>query len=153
MADDPPKELCDAIAEGRALMICGAGVSRAAAGGAAPGWAQLIKDAHAAAKIDASPDAPWIAACEPFLRSKDAAQWLRAADIIQEELGGPTGDRYGAFLRSRLAPLKCADAALLDAVAKCAAAGNRVATTNYDHLISHHLRRDRVDWTEPGLPR
>jgi hypothetical protein len=35
MADVPPKELTDAIAEGRPLIVCGAGVSRAATDGAA----------------------------------------------------------------------------------------------------------------------
>jgi hypothetical protein len=35
MADVPPKELTAAIAAGRALIVCGAGVSRAATDGAA----------------------------------------------------------------------------------------------------------------------
>ena len=44
MPDAPPAELKSAIADGRALIICGAGVSRAATNGAAPGWERLIRD-------------------------------------------------------------------------------------------------------------
>jgi hypothetical protein len=42
MADLPPKELKAAIAAGRALIVCGAGVSMAATGGTAPSWARLM---------------------------------------------------------------------------------------------------------------
>ena len=42
MADAPPEELVKAIAEGRALIVCGAGVTRLATDGKAPGWADLI---------------------------------------------------------------------------------------------------------------
>ncbi len=45
MVDDPPRDLRDAIAEGRALVVCGAGVSQSATNRVAPGWAQLIRDA------------------------------------------------------------------------------------------------------------
>ena len=70
MADDPPKDLCDAIAEGRALIVCGAGVSRAATDGQAPGWAQLIKDALAeAAKRGGGIAQPWAKACEALISS------------------------------------------------------------------------------------
>ena len=103
------------------------------------------------AKVEQPGDAGWIRACEALLSPDErASEWLLAADIIQGKLGGIRGEQYGAFLRSRLAPLKSVDAALLNAIAKCAAAGNRIATTNYDHLLSHHLRRDRVDWTQPA---
>jgi hypothetical protein len=61
MPDDPPKDLSGAIAEGRALVICGAGVSRAATDGQAPGWALLIKDAlaKAAARRERGTKQPW----------------------------------------------------------------------------------------------
>ena len=150
MADPPPKELKAAIAAGRALIVCGAGVSMAATGGAAPGWAQLIKDGLALAEAQcAADDKGWVKGARAFLKSKKNADWLRAADVIQEKLGGPSGGPYRAFLKQHLATLKNARPALLRAIERLAAAKNPIATTNYDHLISHALRCDRVDWTDP----
>ena len=64
MADEPPRDLRDAIVQGRALIVCGAGVSRAATDGVALGWAQLIKEALAeAAKGNAGMAQPWAKAC------------------------------------------------------------------------------------------
>jgi hypothetical protein len=88
MPDAAPAELKAAIAEGRTLIICGAGVSRAATNGAAPGWAQLIKDALGVAKVEQPGDAGWVKACEALLSPDErASEWLLAADIIQGKLG------------------------------------------------------------------
>jgi hypothetical protein len=149
MADVPPRELTDAIAAGRALIVCGAGVSRAATGGAAPGWAQLIKDGLAeAAKLNGGPGKPWVKACEALLASDEVGDWLNAADDIQAKLGGPSGGEYRAFFRQRLGGLKATHPAIPSALKRLADAGNRVATTNYDHLISDGLDCDRADWTD-----
>ena len=85
MADDPPKELTDAIAEGRALLICGAGVSQAATNGAAPGWATLIKEALAEAGAQTGGmDQKWVRGCQEFLESETVEDWLNAAETIQK---------------------------------------------------------------------
>ena len=149
MADPPPKELKAAIAAGRALIVCGAGVSMAATGGAAPGWAQLVKDgvAHAASLCNAD-DTEWADACRILLQKPKSANWLRAADMVQAKLGGPAGGPYRAFLKERLGGLKPANPHILRSLKRLADAGNRIATTNYDHLISHALRWDRVDWSD-----
>jgi hypothetical protein len=149
MADVPPNELKAAIAEGRALIVCGAGVSRAATDGAAPGWAQLIREGLAeAAKLNGGRDKPWVKACEALLASDEVGDWLNAADDIQKKLGGPTGGLYRAFFKQRLGGLKATHPAILSALKRLADAGNRLATTNYDHLISQALRWDRADWTD-----
>jgi hypothetical protein len=74
------------IAGGRALLVCGAGVSRAVPGDAAKGWKGLVESA-----IDAAPKEPgedWSATCKRILSSKDSAMWLSAARKAQEEFGG-----------------------------------------------------------------
>ena len=149
MADVPPKDLTDAIAAGRALIVCGAGVSRAATDGAAPGWAKLIEEGLAeAAKLNGGPGKPWVKACEALLASDEVGDWLNAANTIQAKLGGPSGGPYRAFFKQRIGGLKATHPAILHALKKLADAGARVATTNYDHLISQALHRDRADWTD-----
>jgi tetratricopeptide (TPR) repeat protein len=149
MADVPPNELKAAIAAGRALIVCGAGVSRAATDGKAPGWAKLIEEGlEEAAKLNGGRDKPWVKACEALLASDEVGDWLNAADDIQAKLGGPSGGPYRAFFRQRLGGLKATRPAILRAIKRLADAGNRIATTNYDHLISQALHWDRADWTD-----
>jgi SIR2-like domain len=149
MADDPPRDLRDALAEGRALVVCGAGISRAATDGTAPGWTQLIKDALAeAAQRKGGTALPWAKACEALISSDQVDDWLNAANTIQQKLGGPAGGPYRAFFVSKLGSLKGTQPAILEAIAKIASAKNKIATTNYDHLISQALDWDRADWTD-----
>ena len=105
-----------AIAAGRALIVCGAGVSRAATGGAAPGWAKLIEEGLAeAAKLNGGREKPGsrpARRCWPPTRS---AIWLNAADDIQAKLGGPSGGPYRAFFKQRLGGLKATNPAILRA--------------------------------------
>ena len=73
-------ELSEAIREGRCLIVCGAGVSRLATAGKAPGWKQLIEMGLDAAKSKA--DAEWIESCRTLVAAKDASLWLVAAGLI-----------------------------------------------------------------------
>ena len=148
MPDVPPIDLCDAIAKGRALIVCGAGVSSAATGGKAPGWVQLIREALVVAAADKGRRDPQVACCKPLLRSKQAAHWLAAADTIQAMLGGPSGLAYRDFFVRKLSTLAPMHREILEAIKNIAAAQNRIATTNYDHLISEALGWDRTNWTD-----
>ncbi len=148
MPDAAPAELKAAIGEGRALIVCGAGVSRAATNGAAPGWERLIRDALAeAAAPGGGMTQPWAKACEAFLESKEIADWLNAANTIQQKLA-PIDGPFRAFFVNKLGSLKAIQPAILEAIAKIASAKNKIATTNYDHLISQALNWDRADWTD-----
>src|SRR5277367_6561312 len=138
MADDPPSELKTALAEGRALIVCGAGVSMAATGGAAPGWKGLIEAGlERAVALHAASGESWVEACRDYLSVRfDAEEWLYAADRVQEKLGGYDGAEYRGFFSEALSTLRNAKPALLTAIRKLADLGNPIATTNYDHLIS-----------------
>ena len=60
----------------------------------------------------------------------------------------PADGPYRAFFVGKLGSLKATQPAILEAIAKIAAAKNKIATTNYDHLISQALDWDRADWTD-----
>jgi hypothetical protein len=145
---DLPKDLVEAIAKGRALIVCGAGISRLATRDKAPGWKQLIEMGleHATPRNTKNP--PWVKACRMLLKSASTEDWLYAADIVQDQLGGPTGGRYCDFLRGAVGDLKCENHAVMDALNSLARIGNRIATTNFDGLLVEGLGRERVVWTD-----
>jgi hypothetical protein len=141
----PLDELKAAIAGGKALLVCGAGVSRAVAGDAAKGWKGLIESA-----IDAAPEKPhenWKAAFKTILSSKDSDLWLSAADIAQKKLGGCTAGKYRAWLKKSVGELKAANPALLDAIKDI---NCKLATTNYDGLLRAHMGTEAKSWRNPN---
>ena len=145
---DAPEDLVKAIHEGRALIVCGAGVSRLATNNAAPGWADLIREVlkHVQAL---GADAALVQGCEALLKSDQTERWLAAADLIQAEMGGSAHGRYRAFLKAAIGNLEATQPAVFQELAKIGAAGNRIATTNYDNLLCAGLRRQPVTWGDP----
>ena len=140
----PLDELKAAIAGGKALLVCGAGVSRAVAGDAAKGWKGLIESA-----IDEAPKKPgenWSATCKTILSSKDSDMWLSAADIAQKKLGGCTSSQYRRWLKKSVGRLNGTEPALLDAIK---ALNCRLATTNYDGLLCAHMGVQPKTWLSP----
>ena len=100
----PLDELKAAIAGGKALLVCGAGVSMAVAGDAAKGWKGLIESA-----IDEAPKKPgedWRATCKANLSSKDSDMWLDAADNVQKKFGGFKDPRYRRWLKKSVGKTK-----------------------------------------------
>lgn len=137
-------ELKAAIAGGKALLVCGAEVSRAVAGDAAKGWKGLIESA-----IDEAPKEPgedWSAHCRGLLSSIDPDVWLSAADIVQRKLEGFGAPQYRAWLKKSVGELKASKPDLLDAIKalKC-----RLATTNYDGLLCDYMGAQPKTWLNP----
>jgi hypothetical protein len=133
-----------AIADGKALLICGAGVSTAVAGEAAKGWKGLIESA-----IDEAPKKPgedWSAHCKESLSRNDPDVWLSAADIAQGKFGGYVDPRYRAWLKKSVGRLKATEPALLDAIK---ALNCRLATTNYDGLLRAKMGVEAKTWRNP----
>jgi SIR2-like domain len=138
-----PDALKAAIAGGKALLVCGAGVSRAVAGDA-DGWKGLIESA-----IDAAPKEPgedWSTLCKANLSSTDTDLWLSAADIAQKKLGSWNAPLYRAWLKKSVGGLKATEPALLDAIK---ALHCRLATTNYDELLRAHMGVEAKTWRNP----
>jgi len=138
------EELKAAIAGGKALLICGAGVSRAITGNAAKGWKGLIESAIDAVRKEPGED--WSALCKANLSSKDPDLWLGAGDTAQKKLGGCKDPRYRAWLKNSVGGLKATNPALLDAIK---ALHCRLATTNYDGLLRAHMGVEAKTWRNP----
>jgi hypothetical protein len=134
-----------AIAGGKALLVCGAGVSRAVAGDAAKGWKGLIESAIDAAPNESGQD--WRAACKAILSSTDSETWLSAADIAQKKLGGRKAGKYRAWLMKSVGELMATKPALLDAIKVLPC---RLATTNYDGLLRAHMGVEAKTWLNPN---
>jgi tetratricopeptide (TPR) repeat protein len=142
-------ELKAAIASGKALLVCGAGVSEAVAGPAAPNWKRLIESA-----IESAPKAPgedWSAPCKGNLASSDPDLWLLAARVAQKKLGGFDSQPYRAWLKQSVGKLSAKDSAkdsiLLESIKSL---NCRVATTNYDALLCDHLGVQPKTWRNPA---
>lgn len=141
----PLDELKAAIAGGKALLVCGAGVSMAVTERAAPGWNGLIESAITAAPKDPGED--WSGPCKATLSSTDSDMWLSAADIAQKKLGGCTAGKYRAWLKKNVGGLKATKPALLDAIQSLEC---RLATTNYDGLLRAHMGVEAKTWRNPN---
>jgi tetratricopeptide (TPR) repeat protein len=136
------EDLKTILANGQALIICGAGVSAALTGNKAPGWGQLIKNALEYAKLHAAEPA-WMRSCRELLAHDATTEdWLDSATKIKRELGA----KFYAFLDHQLKPLVCQDKQFVDALASMVAAGNVLATTNYDDLLWKGLGTRPVTW-------
>ncbi len=121
-----------ASAGGEALLVCGAGVSRAVAGDAAKGWKGLIESA-----IDEAPKEPgedWSARCKDDLSSKESDLWLNAAGIAQKKLGGRKAGNYRAWLMKSVGELMATKLELLDAIKALPCRHH-----NYDDLLRAHM--------------
>ena len=133
-----------AISGGKALLVCGAGVSSAVTNGAAPGWKGLIESA-----IDSAPKEPgedWSEHFRQGLKRNDPDAWLSSADMAQRKLGGFSNNSYRAWLMKNVGELQASEPALLDAII---ALNCRLATTNYDGLLCTKKGVQPKTWRNP----
>ncbi len=140
-------DLRDILKNGKALIVCGAGVSAALSDGRAPGWGKLIQNAREFAKPKSGGNADWYNVTGVQLSMLSPEQWLLAADQIKKEL--ERQKRYEAFFREQLASLMTVDDKLMESLRCCHGVGNKIATTNYDDLLRKGLNVDAVPWTKP----
>jgi tetratricopeptide (TPR) repeat protein len=141
---DSIEALRTVISGAKALIVCGAGVSRAVTGGAAPGWKGLIESA-----IDSAPKEPgedWSDHCREGLTRNDPDVWLNSANIAQTKLGGFKSNDYRVWLKNNVGKLKANEPALLDAII---ALDCRLATTNYDGLLCTKKGAQPKTWLSP----
>jgi hypothetical protein len=141
---DALEALKAAIASGKALLICGAGVSRSVTQGAAPGWKDLIKSAFDEASRVSGKDLSGL--YQSMLADNDINVWLNAANIAQEKLVGCKAGTYRTWLKNSVGNLKTNEPALLDAIK---ALNCRLATTNYDGLLCDHMGAQPKTWRNP----
>jgi DNA helicase HerA-like ATPase len=142
------EELREQLAGGAVTLIIGAGVSIQASGGAPrASWQGLLL--NGADEVRSDPDfRERYPVVEQELRSNHPDDFISAARKISRALGAPNGGRYRSWLRRAIGQLPLADRSILDAIHGL---GVRIATTNYDGLLSR--ARDGIPpvcWTEPS---
>jgi hypothetical protein len=141
---DSIEALRAAISDGKALIVCGAGVSAAVTRGAAPGWKGLIESAIDSAQKEPGED--WSEYCREGLKRNDPDTWLSSANIAQTKLGGFESNDYRVWLMKNVGKLEAHEPALLDAII---ALNCRLATTNYDSLLCTRKGAQLKSWLNP----
>lgn len=143
--EDLRKDLSDPR---KVLVVVGSGVSMQATGGAAcASWKGLIRHGiDQCTRTDALTEEEGEKLLEQV--GDDPAQLREVAERVTEALGGPGGREFRIWLDRGIGALKIRDGAVIDAVHDL---GARIATTNYDDLLSRGRRDLRdIEWTEDG---
>jgi hypothetical protein len=110
------------IADGpRPLIVCGAGVSKAASP-KAPDWRALIESGIDRVVAYGLADEEWGARQRQALKGK-ASEWIGAADQVTDELGGSQHAEFRQWLRDLLGELKAERTEIFDALTELAQAG------------------------------
>src|SRR4051812_29686943 len=110
------------IARGpKPLVVCGAGVSKAA-NPKAPDWRALIESGIDRVVAYGLADADWGARQRKALVEGDATEWIGAADQVTDRLGGSERREFRRWLKDTLGELKAERTDLLEALKKLAQA-------------------------------
>jgi hypothetical protein len=147
MSRDLLDELQREIAQGRMLVVVGAGVSIAATDGDdLASWTGLLR--HGAGRCvevaDPLPDG-WEERVLAEIDSGDLDELLSAAEKISRKLGAPCGPEYARWLRDTVGRFRVQDPTVLEALAGL---GLPLATTNYDGLLEEVTHVPPVTWRE-----
>jgi tetratricopeptide (TPR) repeat protein len=147
LVDDLRRE----IAQGRVLVIVGAGVSVAATAGTAgqrfASWTGLLSSGIDRCEAVGQPPVPerWAERRREDLASGDLQSLLTVAEEVASRLGAPSGGEYGRWLRETVGTLAVLDSSVLAAIHEL---GVEIATTNYDSLIEQVTGLPPVTWRD-----
>lgn len=142
------KELIEALASQRALLVVGSGISIAATGGTTTAaWQGLIEDGLERAR-DLRPDLPtnWVHDSRKLLKSRSTPDLIVVAQRVTTALQEIPGNHYAKWLRDSIGVLSPVYPGILKSIADL---GTPVATTNYDSLLEDFLNVPSVTWREP----
>ncbi len=139
---DLEAELLQNIADGKVIVVAGAGLSASVTGGAAPGWRNLVQTGIEHLRSLGETD-EWCSWVQNNLTQKFPEALLSAADAVDNKLR--QCQEFAPWLRQQFEGLSITDELPLRALAdwNC-----RVVTTNYDDLLSRSLKRDGISWKD-----
>jgi len=143
LLDDLKREIADGP---KPLIVCGAGVSKAA-NPKAPDWRALIESGIERVVEYRLGDDAWGARQRQALEG-DASEWIGAADQVTDRLGGSERREFRRWLRETLGKLKAERTDLLEALRGLAQAGCLVSTTNYDGMLRDALGLPVIQWSD-----
>jgi len=141
------EELVNAVADHKALLIVGTGVSVSATRGVeTASWVGLIQSGVDRVR-DLRPDLPdrWANDIKRMLRSRDVDDLIVAAERVTTELRRMPGQHFEKWLEDAIGQLSVKDPSLLQSIADLRAP---ICTTNYDTLIDQHLGLVPVTWQD-----
>ncbi len=135
------------FADGRALVVVGAGVSVQASGGAeCASWSGLLR--HAArqcAEVHPELKEGWLGRVVEEIASGDTDDLLSAAEKVTAKLGGRAGGEYRRWLHSSVGGLSLAARGIVDALRDL---GAPLCTTNYDGLLEGITGLRPITWRD-----
>src|SRR4051812_5737930 len=140
-------DLKKAIADGpKPLIVCGAGVSKAANPNA-PDWRALIEAGIERVVAFGLADEGGGVRQRQALQG-DASEWIGAADRVTDKLGGEGHAEFRTWLEDQLGELKAERPDLLEALKELARAGCLLSTTSYDGMLGDALALPVIAWTD-----
>ncbi|MBI1929456.1 SUMF1/EgtB/PvdO family nonheme iron enzyme [Candidatus Poribacteria bacterium] len=147
MSEQLRKDIRDEIAEGRVVVVVGAGVSIAATKGASvASWDGLLKDGVRYCREVAGAPEQWANLRLAQIKTGETEELITAAELITTRLGGREGGEYARWLKESIGSLSIKDAVLLKAIGDV---GAPIVTTNYDNLLEQATGLPYVTWKEP----
>lgn len=150
MASTPLDDLVTELAArpDQVLVIAGAGVSAASTTNPKATWRGLLYDGieQCVAQCVSLP-ANWRSVTEDLISTGRATDLIQAASRVEEELRSNHTGQYSRWLRDTVGVLAVEDNRVIEALL---AWNTRVATTNYDSLITSVSERPPVTWAQGG---
>lgn len=137
-----------AIRTGRSVLVVGTGVSKAATGDAKSDWAGLLRAGLRYAEAIHRIDPNLAELCREWLdHASTVDDYLEAATIITDALGGQSSAEFAAWLSRDVGNLRATSPRILESILGL---GLPIVTTNYDNLLEKAGGRDHVTWMQPG---
>jgi hypothetical protein len=129
------RRIVDSAAQGRLVVVVGAGVSIGLTDGQMPSWPALIKNgfeyAHKKGRISDAQLTSW----SGQLYSSDIDELLAAAEFVGRKLGSPLDPVYGRWLEEVFGSVRPSNERLSAAIRAMASQGIPICTLNYDPLL------------------
>jgi tetratricopeptide (TPR) repeat protein len=140
-------DLAASVANGRAVVLVGSGVSVAVSEGArCASWRGLIDDGVSrCVELDPTIGAGWSAAMQELLMSDDPEDLILAAEGVTQKLGGRKSGEYRRWLAESVGRLDIQDPRVLDALIELEVP---LVTTNYDDLLERRSGLPAVTWRD-----
>ncbi|MGP9616206.1 SIR2 family protein [Arthrobacter sp. AOP36-A1-22] len=144
------ERLRSVINDGSAVVIVGAGASKALTGGhPASDWVGLIKNGIERAESNLEGLTDWSihqrGGLELACQSGDPGELISVASAVGGKLKGFSSQLYSDWLRDTVGSLTVSDESLAESIFRL---GCPTLTTNYDTLLEDASGRDSTDWTE-----
>ncbi|WP_396604501.1 SIR2 family NAD-dependent protein deacylase [Bradyrhizobium sp. YCK136] len=144
--------LIETLAQRRAILVIGAGVSaQATANAQTASWRGLIESGidlcHALSGRTAT--AEWRTAMLQLLRASTSEGWLAIAEEVTRRLGGVAGGEWFGWLERSFGDLAVANPEILRSIKQLRDEWRPIVmTTNYDDLLERQFKARAVTWRD-----